>query len=406
MDHPDRVGPFKLLAPIGKGGMASVYRAVHETDGSVVALKVFSDDFSGNDEFVRRAQREVVALTMCAHPNIPRVLGHDIRADGGWVAIEFIDGDNLEDVLAAQGPLEVTHLFRVARDVAGALGYCHVRSLFHRDLKPANIVLERSTGRSVLLDFGIVKAANLTNISVVGRATMGTLSYMAPEQWVAKDVDGRTDLYQLGLVLYQLATNKIPPPVVELMDQEEPGIPAQLLTELHAASDRLPKGFEIFIRNAVHLDPEIRYATALEMLRDLARLEANEPIEDRNLRYKTPAEARKSIRKALTTPRPEGEPEAVYEVDPDAPPIVMPKGLKRSGRIPIPGARSDGVPPRPAGGAAVAIAPLTDHAPHEPTPDHPGDHTGDHAATNPALVWALRLLPFLVGAAVLWLVMK
>ena len=90
MEHPEQVGPWKLEAPIGQGGMANVYRAVHTENGSVAALKVFNDEFTGNEEYVRRAQREVVALTMCAHPNIPRVLGHDIRPDGGWVAIECV----------------------------------------------------------------------------------------------------------------------------------------------------------------------------------------------------------------------------------------------------------------------------------------------------------------------------
>lgn len=368
MEHPEQVGPWKLEAPIGQGGMANVYRAVHTENGSVAALKVFNDEFTGNEEYVRRAQREVVALTMCAHPNIPRVLGHDIRPDGGWVAIEYIDGTNLEDLLAAQGPLEPDHLFRVGRDVAGALGYCHVRSLFHRDLKPANIIQEKGTGRAVLLDFGIVKAANLTTISVVGRATMGTLTYMAPEQWVARDVDGRTDLYQLGLVFYQLATNKVPPPVVELMDQREPGIPHLLLTELHAHAHRLPKSFEIFIRNAVHLDMEVRYATAVEMLRDMAAIEAGNPIEDRNLRYKTPAEARKAIRLAIAPPRAAGEPEP--EEDPNAPP--MPKGLKRSARIKIP------TPPDPV----------------EPPPPPP--------PPAPATPLILKLLPLIVGALALW----
>ena len=377
MDQPDRVGPFKVEAPIGKGGMAHVWRAVNETDGQVVALKVFSDDFTGSEEYVHRAQREVVALSMCAHPNIPRVIGHDIRPDGGWVAIEFIDGDNLEDLLAAQGPFEPALIFRIARDVGAALGYCHVRSLFHRDLKPANIVLERSSGRSLLLDFGIVKAANLTNISVVGRATMGTLSYMAPEQWVARDIDGRTDLYQLGLVLYQLATNKIPPPVVELMDQKEPGIPDLLLTELHANSHRLPSGFETLVRNAVHLDPEVRYQNAVELLRDLAAIEQGNPIEDRNLRYKSPAEARKAIRTAISPPRPPGEPEPVE--DPNEPP--RPKGLRRSGRIPVPKPPSPPPEPEP-----------------EPMPEVP--------PSSPAVVWALRLLPFITGALVLWYVCR
>lgn len=376
MSHPEQVGPWNLETPIGQGGMASVYRAVHSESGAVAALKVFSEEFTGNEEYVRRAQREVTALTMCAHPNIPRVLGHDIRPDGGWVAIEYIDGTNLEDLLAQQGPLEAAHLFRVARDVAGALGYCHVRSLYHRDIKPANIIQEKGTGRAVLLDFGIVKAANLTTISVVGRATMGTLTYMAPEQWTAKDIDGRTDLYQLGLVLYQLATNKVPPPVVELMDQKQPGIPEQLLTELHANAHRLPKQFEVLVRNAVHLDTEIRYATAVEMLRDIARLEANEPIEDRNLRYKSAAEARKSIRKAISPPRPEGEPEP--EEDPNAPP--MPRGLKRSSRTKVPPAP----PPEPA--------------PPPPAEEQHVEPLPEIAPTTPLL---LKLLPFLVGGFIL-----
>lgn len=376
MSHPDRVGPYRIEAPVGKGGMASVYRAVHETEGTVVALKVFAPDFTETDEYFLRAQREVVALSMCAHPNIPRIIGHEVRAEGGYVAIEFIDGDNLEDLIAQTGPLEIPIVLRAARDVGGALGYCHVRGMFHRDLKPANIVLERSTGRAVLLDFGIVKAVNLTNISVVGQRTMGTLTYMAPEQFAGRPADGRTDLYQLGLVLWQLVTGLVPPPVVELMEQKEPGVPDKLLDPLTEHLHRLPGGFETLLRNAVHLDPETRYATALELLRDLATVERGESIPERNQRFKTPAEARRAIRKALSPPRADGAPEGEESDTPVS-------GMRRTRKVSSP---------------AVAVEPVR-AAPAQPRPAL--TVVPPEPALPAWLTWTQRLLPLLVAAVVL-----
>ena len=273
-------GPYRVVDKVGRGGMAAVFRAVHEPDDGLVALKVFTPPDGDTTEFFKRAKREVVALQMCSHPNILKVHGFEFEGEAGYVAVEYIEGQNLQEISEAQGPQKLDQLLRIGRDVGGALAYIHARGLFHRDLKPANIMLENGTGRCVLLDFGIVKATNLTQISGFQKEVMGTLTYMAPEQFLTQEVDGRTDLYQLGLVLYRLATADDPPPVMDLVEKADRGGNEALLP-VRGRAPELPEAFETVLTNLTHPQKEGRYSTAHEFLKDVQKLAAGEPVAAR-----------------------------------------------------------------------------------------------------------------------------
>ncbi len=270
-------GPYKVVEKLGRGGMAAVFQALHEPTQGLVALKVFIPPDGDTTEFFKRAKREVVALQMCSHPNILKVHGFEFEGEGGYVAVEYIQGKNLQEVSDERGKQDLDLLVKIARDVGGALAYIHARGLFHRDLKPANIMLEEGTGRCVLLDFGIVKATNLTQISGFQKEVMGTLTYMAPEQFLSRDVDGRTDLYQLGLVLYRLATQSDPPPVMDLVERADRGLAGPALP-IRGINPDLPESFEMVIANLTHPAMEGRYSTAHELLKDLTKVQAGEPV--------------------------------------------------------------------------------------------------------------------------------
>ena len=273
-------GPYRVLEKIGRGGMAAVFRAVHEPSQGLVALKVFTPPDGDTTEFFKRAKREVVALQMCSHPNILKVHGFEFEGEGGYVAVEYIDGKNLQEISEERGRQGVEQLLRIGRDVGGALAYIHARGLYHRDLKPANIMVETGTSRCVLLDFGIVKATNLTQISGFQKEVMGTLTYMAPEQFLSREVDGRTDLYQLGLVLYRLAVQGDPPPVMDLVERADRGSSGPALP-IRTLNPDLPESMEMVIANLTHPEMGGRYATAHDLLKDLAKVQSGESVAAR-----------------------------------------------------------------------------------------------------------------------------
>ncbi|MBI4863434.1 MAG: serine/threonine protein kinase [Candidatus Riflebacteria bacterium] len=276
--EPQNYGPYKITGKLGRGGMASVYKAVHAPDGKVVALKVFLAEQLTSPEFFRRAKREIVALQMCSHPNILKVHGFKLDASGGYLAVDFIDGQNLQELVDKGGKFNQDQLLRISRDVGGALAYCHARGLFHRDIKPGNIMVLRATGKAIILDFGIVKATNMTQISAIGGAIMGTLSYMAPEQFLGKEVDGRTDLYQVGLVLYKLATGEDPPPVSDLVEGVDIPDRPPPLKPIRAVNPSISEGMTTIIGNCIHPDPGQRYPSAHHFLDDIDKVSKGKPV--------------------------------------------------------------------------------------------------------------------------------
>ena len=199
---------YRILRPIGEGGMASVFLAVQESLDREVALKVMSPVLAANAEFASRFVVEGKITAKLQHPNLVTV--YDIGSHKGvyYLAAEYIPGGTLKEKLAAGG-LSVAQILDIATDIAQGLDFAHSKGFVHRDVKPGN-VLFRADGRVVLADFGIAKAMDGSNSSTVAGASIGTPDYMSPEQARGEPVDGRSDLYSLGTVLYELLVG-IPP---------------------------------------------------------------------------------------------------------------------------------------------------------------------------------------------------
>ena len=215
---------YRILGPIGAGGMATVYKAEHIHFREVRALKVISSSLSGDDGFVRRFMQEAVLTRRLQHPNAVRVDDIDRGEDGRpFIVREFIDGISLRDALKPQVPMATARACRIAKQVASALGAAHKLGMVHRDIKPANIFLANAPDgeQAKVLDFGIAKVkesqlddTRLRNLTMTGAGmVIGTPAYMSPEQAAGKrgdDLDGRSDLYSLGVVLYQMLTGDLP----------------------------------------------------------------------------------------------------------------------------------------------------------------------------------------------------
>ncbi|KAA2285652.1 serine/threonine-protein kinase [Arenimonas fontis] len=199
---------YRIVRPIGEGGMASVFLAVQESLDREVALKVMSPALAANAEFAGRFLSEGRITAKLQHPNLVTI--YDIGSHAGiyYLAAEYIPGGTLKERIA-EGGLSVAEILDIAADVAGGLDFAHQKGFVHRDVKPANILF-RNDGRAVLADFGIAKALDGSGGATVAGASIGTPDYMSPEQARGEAVDGRSDLYSLGTVLYEMLTGQTP----------------------------------------------------------------------------------------------------------------------------------------------------------------------------------------------------
>ena len=199
---------YRILRPIGEGGMASVFLAVQESLDREVALKVMSPALAANAEFAHRFLVEGKITAKLQHPNLVTV--HDIGNHGNvyYLAAEYIPGGTLKDRIE-EGGLSVGQILDITADIAQGLDFAHQKGFVHRDVKPGNILF-RNDGRVVLADFGIAKAMDGSNSSTVAGTSIGTPDYMSPEQARGESVDGRADLYSLGAVLYEMLAGTPP----------------------------------------------------------------------------------------------------------------------------------------------------------------------------------------------------
>lgn len=201
-------GNFEILGIIGRGGMATVYKARQKNLKRLVALKVVHSNLVHDLEFLKRFHQEAELAASLSHPNI--VLIYDVGEIDGihYISMEYLDGEDLQSKIKKEGKLSLDETIRIIAPIAEALDYAHGKGLVHRDVKSANIILTKN-GRSVLTDFGIAHANTGKKLTVVG-TVIGTPEYMSPEQAEGKNIDGRSDIFSLGVVLFECLTGNVP----------------------------------------------------------------------------------------------------------------------------------------------------------------------------------------------------
>ncbi|HSJ55816.1 MAG TPA: protein kinase [Anaerolineae bacterium] len=203
------IGNYQIRDELGRGGMAVVYRAYQPSLNRYVAIKVLPPQLTWDAQFVERFKREARAAAGLRHPNI--VVIHDVGQEGDihYIVMEYLEGLTLKDLIDREGPLPAQRAARIVEQVGAALDYAHQRGFVHRDVKPANIFVGEGD-RVTLTDFGIAKAAAEAEQLTRTGALMGTPEYMSPEQAIGEGVDHRTDLYALGVALYQMLVGQVP----------------------------------------------------------------------------------------------------------------------------------------------------------------------------------------------------
>lgn len=204
------VGAYRILEELGRGGMGTVYRAVHTSQGYYVALKVLAPELAHNTDFARRFPREMEVMHQLNHRHIVRLVDAGQAPGVLYMAMELMEAGSLDRRLANGQALDLPSVVSILRQIASALDYAHQRQIIHRDVKPSNILFARD-GRAVLTDFGIAKVVGQTTSLTQTGSIIGTPEYVSPEQAQGtKDLDGRSDIYSLGVVAYQMLTGRVP----------------------------------------------------------------------------------------------------------------------------------------------------------------------------------------------------
>lgn len=263
-------GRYNVIRALGGGGMARVYLAHDEVLGRDVALKVLRDQYAEDEEFAERFKREARSAASLSHPNIVSVYDRGVAEDGtSYIAMEHIPGGSLKERISRDGPLDPDDAAGVALQITGALEAAHEHGVIHRDIKPHNVLLT-STGAVKVADFGIARAAAATSISHTS-LVLGTAGYMSPEQALGEPVDARSDLYSLGVVLYEMLTGELPysadnPVAVSMKHVNEPLRPPKEL------NPEIPDGMNAVVTKLLSKQPGDRYESASELAGDLRRV--------------------------------------------------------------------------------------------------------------------------------------
>jgi serine/threonine-protein kinase len=258
---------YEILEKIGEGGMAKVYKAKCHLLNRIVAIKILRPEFAADESFVKKFKRESQAAASLSHPNIVSIYDVGQEGDIYYIVMEYVKGHTLKEIIKESGgPLEIERAINIARQVAKALDHAHKNKIIHRDIKPQNILITEDDVVKVT-DFGIARAANGATITYTGDV-IGTAYYFSPEQAKGSIVDERTDIYSLGIVLFEMLTGKVPfegesPISVALKHIQEEIIPPSRLNK------KIPEELDKIVMKATQKDPNLRYQTASEFLKDL-----------------------------------------------------------------------------------------------------------------------------------------
>jgi len=273
---PSRISHYVILSKIGKGGMGDIYKAVQEPLNRIVALKVLPFQLSRDDEFAKRFEIEAKAISLLQHQNIVSIYEYGEENGMRFFAMQYVDGTDLGLHIAETKNLPISEIVDLSKQICRGLRYAHSRNIIHRDIKPQNILIDKN-GVARLSDFGIAKIFSGADITLAGSA-VGTPEYMSPEQAQGKKLDAQTDIYSLGIVMYEMLTKKPPftansPMAVAYKQVHEIPDPPSIKRK------DTPKRLELIILKALKKDTHERYASIEELLENLDSVDPDELVE-------------------------------------------------------------------------------------------------------------------------------
>lgn len=268
-------GRYEITELIGVGGMADVYKANDLLENRVVAVKILKNEFADNEDFVRRFRNESKAIAVLSHPNIVKVFDVGFSDKLQFIVMEYIDGITLKEFMEQQGVLKWKDTVHFIIQILKALQHAHDRGIVHRDIKPQNIMLFPD-GQIKVMDFGIARFAREEGKTISDKA-IGSVHYISPEQARGDITDEKSDIYSVGVMMYEMLTGAKPfdadnPVTVALMHmQNEPKMPREI-------NDSIPEGLEEIVVRAMQKEPSKRYQSASEMIKDIEEFKKNPSI--------------------------------------------------------------------------------------------------------------------------------
>lgn len=309
------LGPFRIIHPIGEGGMAKVYKAYQPSMERYVALKVLPAYYAEDPQFFERFAREARVIARLEHQNILPVFDYGEQDGITYLAMRYVEGGTLKELLS-RGKLTLRDTLQILTQVCSALDYAHRQGIIHRDVKPSNIILDRE-GAVYLTDFGIAKVLGAGQDLTGTGAAIGTPAYMAPEQALGEKVDGRTDIYALGIILYEMVVGRVPyqadTPMAILMAHLRDPLPLP-----RDINKDIPEEIEAVIIKALAKDPADRYQTANEMaqaLRQAVYISSPEVMETTLINLIREVQAHKRGIETISEPDLESDPRLLARLE-------------------------------------------------------------------------------------------
>jgi eukaryotic-like serine/threonine-protein kinase len=294
-------GRYRISRKLGSGGMANVYLAQDEELGRRVAIKILDDRHARDDQFVERFRREAQHAAGLSHPNIVSIYDRGEAEGTYYIAMEYVEGRTLKELLVARGPSPLGIAIDYTRQILSALRFAHRNGIVHRDIKPHNVIVD-GEGRVKVMDFGIARAGAASQMTEAG-SIIGTAQYLSPEQARGAPVDGTSDLYSTGIVLYELLTGTVPftgDTPVEIAMKHLSQVPDPPSTH----RPEVPRDLDYVALRALAKDPSDRYHSAEEMDSDLERIGRGIGVSAETAEAATTVLAGADLGEAATTIRP------------------------------------------------------------------------------------------------------
>lgn len=337
---------YELLELIGTGGMAVVYKAKCHRLNRLVAVKILKEEFSGDEDFRKRFRAEGEAVAMLSHPNIVQVYDVSSTDSANFIVMELIDGISLKQYMEVKGVLNWKETLHFASQIAKGLEHAHSRGIVHRDIKPHNVMVLKN-GSVKVMDFGIAQVMN--KASTLTKEALGSVHYISPEQAKGSYTDNRSDLYSLGVVMYEMMAGRPPydgeSPVAVAIQHINGGAPAPSIY-----NPNIPAGLEQIIMRCMAHEPRDRYANATELLQDLEEFRKNPTI---TFQYKTVLDA---ATKTIPAIKPQNTAEKIAKA----------KGGTTTGTVSPPKANTGSLRLRPPVNGGTAAAKIRKDQPVQP----------------------------------------
>ncbi len=305
-------GRYEIRELIGVGGMANVYHCYDTIDDREVAIKILKDEFLDNEDFIRRFKNESKAIAVLNHPNIVRVYDVSFGDMIQYIVMEYIDGITLKEYIELQGVLDWKETVHLTTQILKALQHAHENGIVHRDIKPQNIMLLQD-GTIKVTDFGIARFSSNATRTMTEQA-IGSVHYIAPEQARGEKTDGKTDIYSVGVMMYEMLTGKLP------FDADSAVSVALMQLQTTAMRPRqinpdIPSGLEEITVKAMQKTPDSRYHSAVEMLSDIERFRLNPSISFEYKYFEEKSGYADAVKKSKKTQEKEARVEPRYDYD-------------------------------------------------------------------------------------------